>query len=80
MSKRRKERKKLEDKIAAIARMAVVKGICSVCEKSVNLEDPATFRDQASVNEYHRSGRCQACQDKLFVNGSSGSNEYTRIC
>ena len=67
MSRRRKERRKIEEKIASVARVAVARGICSVCEAAVNLEDPATFRDQASVNEYHRSGRCQACQDKLFV-------------
>jgi hypothetical protein len=37
-------------------------GLCMTCDRTTK----ATFRDEASRNEYRISGMCQSCQDKVF--------------
>jgi hypothetical protein len=36
---------------------------CPFCQQKINLCD---FRDRLSLQEYRVSGRCMACQDKLY--------------
>ena len=38
-------------------------GKCPFCHKTVNAEE---FKDELSLNEYHISGLCQQCQDRIF--------------
>ena len=38
-------------------------GLCPFCFTAI---DPANFKDELSVAEYHISGLCQACQDTTF--------------
>ena len=41
--------------------------VCSTfwgCGKSVDVEG---FRDEISLKEFHISGLCQSCQDKVFA-------------
>lgn len=39
-------------------------GCCPFCGKEINIDNE--FRDELSIKEYHISGLCQACQDKVF--------------
>ena len=34
---------------------------CPLCKKQIG-----AFRDDKSIREYHISGMCQACQDRVF--------------
>ena len=36
---------------------------CPFCKESININN---FNDPLSVKEYHISGLCQKCQDKVF--------------
>ena len=38
-------------------------GNCPFCHKKIVWED---FRDKLSMKEYHISGLCMKCQDKMF--------------
>lgn len=38
-------------------------GICPFCKEKINLKD---FEDEISLKEYHISGLCQNCQNKIF--------------
>jgi hypothetical protein len=42
--------------------LAIAARACVTCGKRADL-----FRDSLSVKEYHISGMCQICQDKVFV-------------
>ena len=42
--------------------LAIAGRSCVTCGKRADL-----FRDSLSVKEYHISGMCQICQDKVFV-------------
>ena len=36
---------------------------CPLCESKIELD---SFKDEVSLREFHISGMCQKCQDKLF--------------
>ena len=38
-------------------------GLCPFCGVAIDL---LSFKDELSVREYHISGLCQKCQDKIF--------------
>jgi hypothetical protein len=42
---------------------AVEQGNCPICGKKIDMND---FTDPISVKEFHISGMCQDCQDKIF--------------
>jgi len=42
----------------------VNQGKCPICNKSINIYD---FKDRLSLKEYHISGMCQKCQNKIFI-------------
>ena len=44
----------------AAARMA---GRCPLCQKFINVNE---FRAEIDLREFHISGLCQECQDKMF--------------
>lgn len=42
---------------------AVECGFCPICKQPVAYNE---FKDEISKKEYHISGLCQKCQDKIF--------------
>ena len=36
---------------------------CAICSSEVELD---SFKDEISLKEFHISGMCQPCQDKIF--------------
>lgn len=65
--------KKLQDFKDEVSKMAhgmtrgeaVVRGICISCK------EPATWYSEAGRREYHISGMCEPCWDKLFAETDS---------
>ena len=57
----------LESLISAITgvdrRKAITTKSCATCGRDVTLN---MFDDQLSLKEFHISGMCQTCQDKVF--------------
>ena len=57
----------LESAISAITgvdrREAITSKTCPCCGSAVTLD---SFRDELSLKEFHISGMCQICQDKVF--------------
>ena len=38
--------------------------ICPLCNSKIELD---SFMDEKSFREFHQSGMCQPCQDKMFA-------------
>jgi hypothetical protein len=45
------------------AKEDIANGKCPLCKDKISLDE---FKDELSVKEYHISGMCQECQDKVF--------------
>ena len=44
-------------------REAIKAQVCPLCGSSVELD---SFKDELSLKEFHISGMCQDCQDRMF--------------
>lgn len=60
---RSKKMQEFLEKVFPEETKAVSEGRCPSCKELV---DRTSFRDNLSVQEYHISGLCQQCQDKVF--------------
>lgn len=58
-------KKILKDLDFKVQVLAVENKICPICYANINMDE---FRDKLSLKEYHISGMCQSCQDKIFDN------------
>lgn len=49
---------------------SITEKTCPFCSKTITLD---SFRDELSLKEFHISGLCQGCQDKVF---GTDENEF----
>jgi len=58
----------LEEAITAMfginRKEAIVNQVCPLCGSSVELD---SFKNELSLKEFHISGMCQDCQDRMFA-------------
>jgi len=61
---RSRELQQFIDAIATAGGWDGEKAHCRICNAPTG--NPAFFRDELSIKEYHISGMCQKCQDEVF--------------
>ena len=61
-----RSRKKMAEKIAQNARLAVASGTCIKCKAKVWIENEKEFPKEKYRKEYERSGLCLKCQSKMY--------------
>jgi hypothetical protein len=53
----------LKNELGMDRKVAITEKRCVFCSAAVSLD---SFKDELSLKEFHISGICQTCQDKIF--------------